>query len=222
MISTKRGGRQSLEKLILLKNNVTSSAIHMLHQIIDTIFEIGNVNTILLESKSTFGIFSDLRNNVSKKQKQDWDSVKIPKFQDSVDTDKCETTVLEHIRNLHLGEFNNVFKAKRHLVGGRILPKNFDKHHLLTVLWNFEHELENMLLLLITLKKIRHLLNIDLTHLECLPQHSQDCEAIYIHVNNKFARIVYDAIALQTEHSDSPSWCTALVALLQFVFRCKE
>ena len=41
-------------------------------------------------------------------------------------------------------------------------------------------------------------------------------------MNNEFARIVYDPIALPTEHSDSPSWCTALVELLQFVFRCKE
>jgi hypothetical protein len=62
----------------------------------------------------------------------------------------------------------------------------------------------------------------DLTHLEHLPQHSQDCEAIYIHINNEFTQIVYDPIALQTEHSDSPSWSTALVELLQFVFRCKE
>ena len=44
--------------------------------------------------------FSQLWNNVSKKQKQDWDSVKIPKFQDSIDTDEFETAVLEHIRNL--------------------------------------------------------------------------------------------------------------------------
>ena len=62
----------------------------------------------------------------------------------------------------------------------------------------------------------------DLTHLECLPRHSQDCEAIYIHVNNEFAQIVYDPIALQSEHSDSLSWFTALVELLQFVFRCNE
>ena len=71
-----------------------------------------------------------------------------------------------------------------------------------------------MLLLPITLKNIQRLLNMDLTHLERLPQHSQDCEAIYIHVNNKFAKIVYDPIASQTEHSDFPSWCTALVELL--------
>ena len=61
-----------------------------------------------------------------------------------------------------------------------------------------------------------------LTQLESLPHSSQDCEAIYIHVNSKFAQIVYDPIALQTEHSESPSWCTALVELLQFVLRCKE
>ena len=61
-----------------------------------------------------------------------------------------------------------------------------------------------MLLLPITLKNIQRLLNMDLTHLERLPQRSQDCESIYIRVNNEFARIVYDPIALQTEHSDSP------------------
>ena len=43
----------------------------MLDQEIDTTLEIDNVNTILLESKSTFGIISDLQDNVSKKQKQD-------------------------------------------------------------------------------------------------------------------------------------------------------
>ena len=112
-------------------------------------------HNILLESKSTFGIFSDLQNNVSKKQKQDWESVEIPKFQDSIHTDEFETAVLEHIRNLQLGEFNDVFEAKRCLVGGPILPANFNKHHLPTVLRNFEHKSkENMLLLPITLKKI--------------------------------------------------------------------
>ena len=65
----KKGGKQSLEKLILLKNNITSSIIHMLDQVIDTIFEIDNMNTILLESMSAFGIFSDLLSNVSKKSK---------------------------------------------------------------------------------------------------------------------------------------------------------
>jgi hypothetical protein len=126
----------------------------MLDQVIDTILQIDNLNTSLLESKSAWGIFSDLRNNISKTQKQDWDSVEIPKFQDSINTDKFETAVLKHIRNLKLGEFNNVFEAKRRLVGGPILLANFDKHHLLTVLRNFEHESEeNMLLLPITLKK---------------------------------------------------------------------
>ena len=41
----------------------------MLDQVIDTIFEIDNMNTILLESMSAFGIFSDLLSNVSKKSK---------------------------------------------------------------------------------------------------------------------------------------------------------
>jgi len=45
----KKGGRQFSEKLILLTNNVTSSVIHMLDQVIDAILEIDNVNTILLE-----------------------------------------------------------------------------------------------------------------------------------------------------------------------------
>jgi len=106
----------------MLKNNVTSSVIHMLDHVIDIILQIESVKTILLESKSVFGIFSDLWNNVSKIQKLDWDSVEIPKFQYSIDTDKFETAVLEHIHNLKLGEFNNVFKAKRCLVGGTILP----------------------------------------------------------------------------------------------------
>ena len=62
----------------------------------------------------------------------------------------------------------------------------------------------------------------DLTHLERFPQCSQDCEALYIHINNKFIQIIYDPIVLQTECFDSPSWFTALVELLKFVFQFKE
>jgi hypothetical protein len=62
----KKGGRQSSEKLTLLKNNVTSSIVHMLDQVIDIILEVDNLNTELLRSKFAFGIFFDLRNPKNK------------------------------------------------------------------------------------------------------------------------------------------------------------
>ena len=113
----------------------------MLDQVIDIVLQVDNLNTELLQSKFAFGTFSNLWNKVANSQKHVWDSVKIPQFQDAIDTDEFEMSVLEHVRNLQLGDFNNVFKAKRHLVGGPILLANFDKDHLLTVLQYFEHEL---------------------------------------------------------------------------------
>ena len=128
----------------------------MLDQVIDIILQVDNLNlnTEILQSKFTFKIFSNIRNKVAKSQKHVSDSVEIPQFQDAIDTDEFEMSVLKHIHNLQLGDFNNVFKAKRCLVGEPILLANFNKDHLLTVLQNFKHESkENILLLLITLKK---------------------------------------------------------------------
>ena len=126
----------------------------MLDQVIDVIYQVHDLNFQLQVSKKQFKIINQIRNKVTKGQKQHWDSVKIPDIQKPFETEQFEETVLKHICNLNLGEFNNAFKAKRRLVSGPILPANFDKDHLLTVLQNFKHELKgNILLLQFNLKK---------------------------------------------------------------------
>ena len=62
----KKEERQSSEKLILIKNNVTSSVIHMLDQVIDILLQVDNLNVDLLQSKFAFKTFANLRNKVAK------------------------------------------------------------------------------------------------------------------------------------------------------------
>ena len=78
------------------------------------------------------------------------------------------------------------------------------------------------MLLSITVMKLRCLLKLPLTHLEHLPQDQHNCEALYLYVDNEYVRQIYEPIVLQTECTDSPSWCAALVELLKFVFWFKE
>ncbi len=78
------------------------------------------------------------------------------------------------------------------------------------------------MLLQVTVKKLCPLLNLSLTHLEHLPQDQHKCEALHLYVDSEYTRLIYDPIALQTECTDSPSWCTALVEILKFVFQFKE
>jgi hypothetical protein len=87
-----------------------------------------------------------------------------------------------------LGDYNNVFKAKRCLAGEQLLPPKFNHRDIITVLRNFEYEsIENVLQLPLTLTKVRRLLDMDLPHLEHLPTRADDCEAIYICVKHKYA-----------------------------------
>ena len=95
------------------------------------------------------------------------------------------------------GDYSNVFKAKRSLADGQLLPPNFNHHDIITELRNFQYKsVESVVQLPLTLKKIRLFLDMDLPHLEHLPRPADDCEAIYIRVKDEYARHIFDPLVL--------------------------
>ena len=42
----------------------------------------------------------------------------------------------------------------------------------------------------------------------------------YIRVKDEYARHIFNPLVLQRDRPNSPSWCTALVDMLKFVFNC--
>jgi hypothetical protein len=122
-----------------------------------------------------------------------------------------------------LGDYTNVFEAKRCLAGGQLLPPNFNHRDIITELRNFEYEsVENVVQLPLTLTKVQCLFDMDLPHLEHLPRPAHDCEAIYIRVKDEYARHIFEPLVLQKDRPNSPSWCTALVDMFKFIFNCDE
>jgi len=219
----KKDSRKPSEKLILHKNNVTAALLHMLDQAIELTIEVDTSNAVLQESGTAIAKFLDSRQFVAPNKRAIFDKIEIPQFEEPIETDAFTTTVLELIRNLQLGDYNNVFEAKRCLAGGQLLPPNFNHRDIITELRNFQYEsVENVIQLPLTLTKLKRLLDMDLPQLEHLPRPAHDCEAICIRVKNEYARHIYDPLVLQKDRPNSPSWCTALVDMLKFVFNCDE
>ena len=195
----------------------------MLDQAIELTIEVDTSNAVLQESGTAIAKFLDSRQFVAPNKRAIYDKIEIPQFEEPIETDAFTTTVLELIRNLQLGDYNNVFEAKRCLAGGQLLPPNFNHRDIITELRNFQYEsVENVIQLPLTLTKLKRLLDLDLPQLEHLPRPAHDCEAICIRVKNEYARHIYDPLVLQKDRPNSPSWCTALVDMLKFVFNCDE
>jgi hypothetical protein len=215
----KKEARKPMEKLILLKNNVTAALLHMLDQAIELTLEIDTSNAVLQQSGTSITKFIDMRQYVAPNKRHIFDKIKIPQFEEPIVTDEFTTTVLKLVRHLQLGDYNNVFKAKRCLAGGQLLPPNLNHLDISAVLHNFEYEsIDSVVQVPLTLTKVRRLLDMDLPHLEHLPRPAHDCEAIYIRVKDEYARHIFEPLVLQKDQPNSPSWCTALVNMFKFVF----
>jgi hypothetical protein len=185
----KKESRKPLEKLILHKNNVTAALLHMLDQAIELTLKIDTSNAVSQQSGTAITKFLDSRQFVAPNKRAIYDKIEIPQFEEPIETDEFTTTVLELICHLQLGDYNNVFKAKRCLAGGQLLPTNFNHWDIMTKLRNFKYEsVEKILQLPLTLKKVRRLFDMDLPHLEHLPRPAIDCKAIYIRVKDEYAR----------------------------------
>ncbi len=143
----------------------------MLDQAIELTLKIDSSNTVLQQSGTiTTAKFIDIRQLVAPNKRGIFDKIEIPQFEEPIITDKFTTTVLELICHLQLGDYNNVFEAKQCLAGGQLLPPNFNHRDIIAVLRNLDYESnENVVQLPLTLTKVRHLLDIDLPHLEHLP-----------------------------------------------------
>jgi hypothetical protein len=143
-----------MEKLILHKNNVTAALLHMLDRAIELTLEIDTTNAVLQQSGTAITKFIDSRQFVAPNKKHIFDKIEIPQFEEPIETDEFTTTVLELIRHFQLGDYTNVFEAKRCLAGGQLLPPNFNHRDIITELRNFKYEsVENVVQLPLTLTK---------------------------------------------------------------------
>jgi hypothetical protein len=195
----------------------------MIDRAIELTLDIDTSNTVLQQSGTSITKFIDMRQYVAPNKRHIFDKIKIPLFEEPVVTDEFTTTVLELVCHLQLGDCNNVFKAKQCLADGQLLPPNFNHRNISTVLRNFEYEsTDSVVQLPLTLTKVRRLLDMDLPHLEHLPRPAHDCEAIFIRMKDEYARHIFDPLVLQKDRPSSPSWCTALVDMLKFVYNFDE
>ena len=106
-----------------------------------------------------------MRQFVAPNKRHIFDKIEIPQFEVPIETDEFTTTVLELVCHLQLGDYNNVFEAKRCLAGGQLLPPNFNHRDISAVLCNFEYEsTDSVMQLPLTLTKVRRLLDMDLPH----------------------------------------------------------
>jgi hypothetical protein len=103
-------------------------------------------------------------------------------------------------------------------MNGSILSANFSHHDLIHVIKNFETSLSKR----DALPNLRELLNDWLEQFEQSWCNAEELDAIYILVVDDLAKFVYDPTIHHKQHPKSPSWCIALVDLLQYAFKFKE
>lgn len=133
-------GKSSIEKLILSKTIVVSHVMTMLNEVIETICRFADSNTTLDKCKVAFKTFGKLRSKQPINKTSMWYQVKVPEIEDPFDRNDMETSVLNVVRNLGLGEFNNVFEAKQRLMRRSLFPANFQREDLFKMLLNFQGE----------------------------------------------------------------------------------
>ena len=144
-----------------------------------------------------------------------YDKIEIPQFEEPIETDAFTMTVLELIRILQLGDYNNVFEAKRCLAGGKLLPPNFNHPDIIIELRNFGYEsVENVIQLPLTLTKLKRLLdmlkfvfNCDEWHhtMETLNEHDlrHDKDLKFLVYSNEFLNSLQPEENQQGSSSDS-------------------